>query len=248
VDAPPRGTLGTVRNAVLLLDLLSEGAAHQPLTELADRSGMSVPTVHRLLRSLVHADLVEQEPTTSRYGLGRGLVRLSERYLARHPILKALSPYLSELRDATGATIHVALLVGDSVVYVDRVDGAQAGGLYREAHRVRDALCTASGRVLAAADDAAWATALDRLEGEERATAEGSRQRWAAADFLVAPGDGLGDAAEVAVPVKDAHDRPIAALAGTGQTNATDVSGLADSVAPHLIRAANAARRVLGHA
>ncbi|MPZ95851.1 MAG: helix-turn-helix domain-containing protein, partial [Propionibacteriales bacterium] len=44
-----RGTLGTVRNAVLLLDLLTDGPAYQQLTDLADRSGLSVPTVHRLL-------------------------------------------------------------------------------------------------------------------------------------------------------------------------------------------------------
>src|SRR3990170_1994509 len=33
-----RGTLGTVRNAVLLLDLLSDGPAYQQLTDLAERS------------------------------------------------------------------------------------------------------------------------------------------------------------------------------------------------------------------
>src|SRR3990170_6555507 len=72
-----RGTLGTVRNAVLLLDLLSEGPAYQQLTDLAERSELSVPTVHRLLRSLVLAGIVEQDPRSSRYGLGPELTRLS---------------------------------------------------------------------------------------------------------------------------------------------------------------------------
>ena len=69
-EAPP-GTLGTVHNAVTLLRLLAEGPAYQPLTDLAARSGMAVPTVHRLLRSLVVAGFVEQDPTSSRYGLHR---------------------------------------------------------------------------------------------------------------------------------------------------------------------------------
>ena len=43
-----RGTLGTVRNATLLLSLLAEGPAYNQLTDLAERSGMSLPTVHRL--------------------------------------------------------------------------------------------------------------------------------------------------------------------------------------------------------
>lgn len=248
MDEAPRGTLGTVRNAALLLDLLSEGAAYQPLSELAERSGMSVATVHRLLRSLVHAQIVEQEPTSSRYGLGRELVRLSERYLARQPALKALSPYLSELRDITGATIHVALLTRGSVVYVDRVDAEDPSGLYREAHRVHAALRTASGRVVAARDDEAWAAAVGELPEEERADAEAARPGWADAPFLlVAPTDGPGEPPEVAVPVLDGAERPVAALAATGPPAVLDEAAVADRIAPQLIRAANAARRVLGH-
>ena len=87
-----RGTLGTVRNATLLLALLAEGPAYNQLTDLAERSGMSLPTVHRLLRSLALAGLVEQDPRSSRYSLGPEIVRLSERYLDRLPTLRALSP------------------------------------------------------------------------------------------------------------------------------------------------------------
>src|SRR3990170_879994 len=144
-----RGTLGTVRNAVLLLDLLSDGPAYQQLTDLAERSGLSIPTAHRLLRSLVLADIVEQDARTSRYSLGPEVTRLSQRYLGRLPILGALSPYLVSLRDTLQATIHVAVLVRESVVYVDRVDAGD-GGPYRDSHRVIDALSTSAGRLLAA--------------------------------------------------------------------------------------------------
>ena len=102
-DAPvgqtSRGTLGTVRNATLLLDLLSEGAPLQHLRDLAEKSGYSLPTVHRLLRSLQAAGLVALDPKSLRYGLGPELVRLSERYLMRLPVLRALAPYLVALRD-----------------------------------------------------------------------------------------------------------------------------------------------------
>src|SRR3982751_3389766 len=145
-----RGTLGTVRNATLLLELLSEGPAYNQLTELAERSGMSLPTVHRLLRSLALAGLVEQDPRSLRYGLGPEIVRLSERYLDRLPALRALSPYLRELRDTTKTTVLVALLVRSSIIYVDRVDGEEGAGVFRESHRVHSALDTAAGRLLLA--------------------------------------------------------------------------------------------------
>jgi DNA-binding transcriptional ArsR family regulator len=78
-----RGSLGTVRNATLLLSLLAEGPAYNQLTDLAERSGMSLPTVHRILRSLALAGLVEQDPRSLRYSLGPEVVRLAERYLDR---------------------------------------------------------------------------------------------------------------------------------------------------------------------
>jgi IclR family acetate operon transcriptional repressor len=241
-EAP--GSLGTVRNAVLLLELLADGPAYQQLTELADQSGLSLPTVHRLLRSLVLADLVEQDPRSSRYGLGPALTRLSHRYLARLPVLGALAPYLSEVRDAVGGTVNVQILVGPSVVYVDRVDGVDIGP-YRHPYGLRPALLTAGGRLLAArADDVRWQLAVDEVDEETRAQAERERGDWAQARWLVSDGT-LGAAAEVAVPVVDASWGSAAALSA-------DLPRGVDSdrlrvVVDHLTRAAGAAVRTLGH-
>jgi DNA-binding IclR family transcriptional regulator len=241
-----RGSLGTVRNAVTLLELLAEGPAYQQLSDLAERSGMSVPTVHRLLRSLVLSDLVEQDPRSSRYGLGPELVRLSHRYLARLPILGALAPYLSQLRDLVGGTVLVQTLVRNAVVTLDRVDGPEVG-LYRDAHAVRPPLDTASGRLLLSrASDADWADALEDVDSEARAEAEGNRATWAAAPWLVVNGPGPGLPGHVAVPLVDAH----------GGVPATLVAGLpygaqgdhVDVVAGHLARAGAAAVRMLGNA
>ncbi len=185
-EAEARGTLGTVRNAVVLLNLLSEGPAYQHLTDLAERSQLSVPTVHRLLRSLSVAGLVDQDASSAKYGLGPELVRLSYRYLARLPILSALAPYLAPLRDAVGGTVQVAVLVRGNVVYVDRVDSADSGP-YRHPHRVHEAAATPAGRLLG---------------GEP-------------ASYLVGHGEAPGLNCEIAVPVVDSQGRTVGALAAT---------------------------------
>lgn len=244
-DAEPRGTLGTVRNAVLLLDLLTDGPAYQQLTDLAERSGLSIPTVHRLLRSLVLADLVEQDPGSSRYSLGPEVARLSQRYLGRLPILGALSPYLVSLRDTLAVTIHVSVLVRDTVVYVDRVDAAD-GGPYRDSHRVADALATASGRLLGArADDETWAQCVAAYRGPLDGEQAELRSTWASAPYLLSPEVVSGASGEVAVPVLDASGRPVAALAASVPRGTDDER--ARDIAEHLARAANAAGRTLGH-
>lgn len=245
-DRESRGSLGTVRNAVTLLELLGEGPAYQQLTDLAERSGMSVPTVHRLLRSLVLADLVEQDPRSSRYSLGPELVRLSHRYLARLPILGALAPYLTQLRDLVRGTVVVQALVRSAVVTVDRVDGPEAG-LYREAHTVREPLASAAGRILAArGSDDVWQEALDQAGDDERDELKSRRDEWAAAPWVVVETPGTGGAGEVAVPLVDAHGQVLAALVATLAPGLTD-----DEIAVtagHLARTGGAAVRTLGHA
>jgi IclR family acetate operon transcriptional repressor len=245
---PPaeRGGLGTVRNAVRLLELLGQGPAYQQLTDLAERSHMSIPTVHRLLRSLVLAQLVVQDPRSSRYGLGPELTRLSHHYLARLPLLGALGPYLSQVRDQVQSTVHVQVLVRGEVVYIDRMDGDDRGP-YREAHRVQPALDTAGGRILAArAPDEAWALVLEGLPAAERSGAQDQRTDWAAAEHLALSPADPALPAEVAVPVVDGQGVTVAALAANvsdpGDTAAVSV------VAAHLGRAAKAAGRTLGHA
>lgn len=241
-----RGSLGTVRNAVTLLELLGEGPAYQHLTDLAERSGMSVPTVHRLLRSLVLADLVEQDPRSSRYGLGPELVRLSQRYLARLPILGALAPFLSQLRDLVRSTIVVQTLVRSAVVTIDRVDGPDAG-LYREPHAVPDALTTATGRLLGArAGDDEWKAILESCSAEQRAVAEASRDEWATAPWLVVEGQMFGPPSHVAVPLVDGQGGILGALVATVPPGASREE--IEAVAGHLIRAGAAAVRTVGHA
>ena len=242
-----RGTLGTVRNATLLLSLLADGPANKQLTDLAERSGMSLPTVHRLLRSLALAGLVEQDPRSLRYSLGPEIVRLSERYLDRLPTLRALSPYLRELRDATKTTILVALLVRTSIIYVDRVDGEEGAGVFRESHRVHDAIETAAGRLLLARGAAdAWAEAI----GEPRTAARPrpsnrDRRAWAEAPFLVLDADADRAMTEVAVPVLDRSGSPRAALCARGDAATFPADVLKNEVAPQLLRAARAAGRAV---
>lgn len=246
-----RGGLGTVRNAVRLLELLADGPAYHQLTDLAERSSMSIPTVHRLLRSLVLADLAVQDPATSRYGLGPELSRLSHHYLSRLPLLGALSPYLSQVRDQVRATVHVQVLVRGEVVYVDRVDSG-ASSPFRDSHRALPALTTAGGRLLAArSDEDGWALACAREPGavEDRPD-EATRRAWAGAEWLAHRPTDRTLPGEVAVPVLDATGAAVGALAAelpAGDLSTPAGEARTAEVAAYLGRAARAAGRTLGH-
>jgi len=240
-----RGTLGTMRNAAVLLELLSQGPLQVPFTELSERSGLSPSTAHRLLRSLVLAGLVQQDPRTSRYSLGQHVVRLSESYLARQPVVRALGPYLVELRTLTEATVLVGLLIGGRVLYADRVDAEHIGGIFRQTERVHDAFETAAGRVLLGhAEQAAWEQAR-AASPIGVAFDDKDRDAWASAPWLAVERTEPAGAVEVAVPVRDRSGRVVAALSALAAAKA-----MGEDVHPEraavLVRAAKAAGQAVG--
>ncbi len=238
----PRGTLGTIHNASVLLDLLSRGPAFHQLSDLADRSGLSLPTVHRLLRSLVAAGVVQQDPASSRYGLGPELVRLSERYLDRLPLLQSLRPYLVDLRNRTGATVQVAIRVRDTVVYVERIDGVDSVQLQRSG-RTQSVAAGAAGRLVAGhAGPTAWkelVTLDDRLSIEDL-------EAWSHAEHLVADLDGPRGYTEVAVPLRCTEGPEAAALSAVGGPPSFTREQLVAEVLPELEQTAAVVERMSG--
>jgi DNA-binding IclR family transcriptional regulator len=244
-----RGLLGTVRNATLLLDLLSQGERFQSLTALAEASGLAVTTTHRVLRSLAHAELVSQHPQSARYSLGPGLLRLAESFRARLPVLQQLAPYLVEMRDNTKATIEVTLLVQGLVVVADRVTGENVTRVFRDSNSLHVPMETAAGRVLLAhADDATWNEVV-AYPGATHVPSEAERRRWAAASHMVHTLDDTGEL-QVAVPVHNRQGRVVAALAATSRLPfpGDDSQRLEEHCARQLQRAAAAIRDSLGDA
>lgn len=210
--AGSRGGLGTIRNATKLLSLMAAGPAFQHLTDLAERSDMTVPTVHRLLRSLVQADYAVQDPATLRYGLGPELSRLAGHYRAKHSVMNAVSPFVVALRDQLEATISTSILVGHELVCLDQVD-AQDSGPFRSPPGSTPALESAAGRLLASrANDETWQQILTDASPELANTAREQKEEWASVEQLYAPAPDMMHPAEVAVLIKDAEDIAVATL------------------------------------
>lgn len=248
----PRGGLGTIRNATLLLDLLARSPYFHQLTDLAQQSGMTVPTVHRLLRSLVHADYAVQDPATARYGLGPALMRLAVHQLSSNPIITALNPFLAGLRDQLQATIGVHVLITGEAVCIDQVEAADRGP-FRTPLRAIPALDSAPGRVLAAhAEDEVWEEVL-RTTAEAPCAAAGDpapdaralaelRAQWRAAGHLVFESADPTAPNELAVPVQAADGTVVAALTADLQPRSDQ-----EAIAAVLRRTAASSGRTISH-
>lgn len=116
-----------------LLEQLADGGGALSLSELAQRTGLPMPTIHRLLRSLVNQGYVRQE-SSKRYALGPRLIRLGES--ANRMLGAWATPYLAGLVARYGETTNMAMLEGDACVYVAQVPSSQSMRMFTEVGRV----------------------------------------------------------------------------------------------------------------
>lgn len=90
-----------------LLELISDAGGDVTLSELSALAKLPLPTIHRLLRTLVCLGYIRQL-TNRRYALGPKLVRLGE---AANTQFGALArPQLKSLVDQLGETANLAML------------------------------------------------------------------------------------------------------------------------------------------
>ncbi|MFD0904212.1 IclR family transcriptional regulator [Actinomadura sediminis] len=85
--------------------------------ELARRSGLPKSTAHRIALDLVEAGLLERQGPRVRLGLR--LFEIGQRVPRQRVLRDAAVPYMSDLREATRQTVHLAVLEGAEVVYVE---------------------------------------------------------------------------------------------------------------------------------
>jgi DNA-binding IclR family transcriptional regulator len=108
----------SVQRAARLLRELAAGGPRLGVTDLADRTGLTKPTVHALLRTLEAEGLVAQDAETGKYLLGADLLRLGNAYLDTHELRARSLTWADSLASRTGEAVWVAVLDADHVLVV----------------------------------------------------------------------------------------------------------------------------------
>ena len=122
-DKTPSGAQ-TVRRALALLRLIACGQERGVrLVDLERMSGLNRPTVHRLLKTLVQEEAVEQDPETRRYLIGQEVTLLGLARTRRFPLLTLADPYMAELADQVGDTVFLSIRHGHDSICIGRRTG-----------------------------------------------------------------------------------------------------------------------------
>ena len=142
----------SVERAFELLDLITNARYEVTLSELAELADLPLPTIHRLLRTLVSLGSVRQLPNR-RYGLGPGLIRMGE--VASRQLGAWARPQLAGIVAQLGETANMAILDGDMATYVAQVPSAHSMRMFTEVGRRVHTHTSGVGKaILAQLDDA----------------------------------------------------------------------------------------------
>jgi IclR family acetate operon transcriptional repressor len=141
------GGVQSLNRAFGLLEHMAAAGGDVALSELATRSGLPLPTIHRIMRTLVGSGYVRQLPSR-RYALGPRLIGLGD--AASRMLGEWARPHLAELVDQIGETANMAVLDGDAVVYVAQVPSPHSMRMFTEVGRRVPVHCTGVGKALLA--------------------------------------------------------------------------------------------------
>lgn len=146
----PAYPIASVDNALKLLLLFG----HRPTVRLSEASAyldVAHSTAHRLLAMLAYHGFVRQDPTTKAYAPGPALLEVGLAVVHRMDIRATARPVLEELWAKTGETVHLAVLEGVDVRYLDCVESDKTLRVTARTGTLLPAHCTSVGKALLAA-------------------------------------------------------------------------------------------------
>ncbi len=116
-----RSTIQSVDRAARILKVLASGPRRLGVSEIADRLGLTRPTVHGLLQTLQAHGFVEQDRDSDKYQLGAGLLQLGNSYLDLNELRARSLVHAERLAARTDAAVRVGVMHGPGIVVVHHV-------------------------------------------------------------------------------------------------------------------------------
>ena len=135
----------SVERAFELLEVVAGAGGEASISEVAEVAGIPLPTIHRLLRTLVGRGYMRQLPNR-KYALGPRLIPLGD--VASGVLGSWARPVLAPLVDQLDESANLAIPDGDLAVYVAQVPSTQAMRMFTEVGNRVYQHCTGAGKAL----------------------------------------------------------------------------------------------------
>lgn len=231
--ASDAAVIRSVDRAIAILDLLAQDGWRAG-AEVARELGVHRSTALRLLGTLERHALVERDPRSSKYRLGRRLAQLGSLVSGEFDLRHVARPVCEALSTKTGETVTLDVLDGEEIVPIEQATATTAiVSVDWLGHRV-PAHCTASGKVILAFSPEAVRQRLLSRPLERRTARSVIDREVLGAQLAEARESGFARTFEELEPGLDAIAAPVHSVGGE-VVGAIDISGPS-----HRLRAAGA--------
>lgn len=136
------GTLGKVMS---VLEAVALSDRPMRFTDVLAVSGQPRGTLHRQLSHLVQEGLLEVR-VDHVYVPGLRLLKLASASWARNEFRAVAAPFLEALHRETGETVHLGVLRGREIIYLDKVESRQAVRMNSQIGNASPVYCTGVGK------------------------------------------------------------------------------------------------------
>lgn len=156
------GVVQSVARAFTIIETLAQAQGDLGISELAENANLPLPTVHRILKTLIAFGYVHQTPHR-RYALGVRLIPLS-RY-AGGAFGVALRPIIARYVDELDESISVAMVDQEFARYIAHVPSERSMQMFTEVGNQVSLHATGVGKaILSTFPDAELPPLLSRLQ------------------------------------------------------------------------------------
>lgn len=232
----------TLLKGLMVLESITETDNRaRTVDEVAARVGLTRSNTHRTLQTLMHAGYIEKDSDNGYRGTIK-LMGLGVRQLARLDVRQLAAPFMQALAEATGETVHLSVLDGIDVVYVDKIDSPQPIRAYSIVGGRAPAYAVATGKaLLACAPEGYLARYAEQLTHHTPRTAnsisalEAELAQATRSGYAINSGEWRDGVGGIASAVFDGLERPIAALGISAPIDRLPAERIAE-LAPLVVR------------
>lgn len=137
----------TVQRAIRVLGQIGESPSS--IEQIASFMGTHRSTALRTLQVLEAEQMVVRD-SHNVFRLGRRVISLANAALENIDLRSAAAPFLTELSHDVEHTIHLAMLEGDTVVYIDKREAKQTVRMYSRIGNIAPLHCTGVAKAIVA--------------------------------------------------------------------------------------------------
>ena len=140
----------SVERAIRILQCFTKAKPELRLKDITEELDLNKSTVHGLLNTLKQHGLLQQDEETQKYRLGWAVLEMGNCLLSSIDIRNVASPFIKELCAQTGETVHLVVLEGKDVVYIDKQESNQSIRLFTSIGTRYPAYATGVGKAILA--------------------------------------------------------------------------------------------------